>query len=931
LALLKRLLIALGALAVAVTVHAEPGQIASQKFGGLNNNDSPAVIDDSQAQDLLNVDITPGGKSVKKRSGFGIYKTLTGSTGIHGGIHFFDSSGNDVQVWGSSTSLWGTVGDATPVQLVSSATLNATWDCADTQGFAYCVDSSRDALIKTNGTTMTWYAAPLGTMVTVTPERLLVSGVASNPSRIYYSAANNFTNFTVGINVSDSSYEDIAAPGAKITHIRYAFGRWMWFKDQSFGYVLGTDQTNLQIVTVSNTVGTVDNSSVYYNNHLYFRGQEGHIYDYDGSNLTKLSLDISPNVQSAGRRVSNLWTQTTQSDWQAGGSSTNGAANAVNFTISPGDVTPSTTSVTDTSAVDFGSGTYVSPSVDTATVPGSITLKTYLFDQFTSLSHWSSSPTGSFGQAAVAAGGEVGCSPPGSCQAISTTTVSSDFIVQCDVRRGAAGNATDVCGALGVSGGKFVGYSVVATYATGSPTASIYLVRNTDFLAGTIVTLCSGAFTSGALDTLTIAHRSSDGFMWLYYNGAQICTAIDPTYTNFTNLGLQIVGSADIKNFYDVARTGNFTSRAFDLSFSTPVLGAFTANTSGSGVFSYATRTAATSAGVYGADTTITSGSDAASSPKRYLIYSATMTASDAVLSLPKITDVSVAAASTGTFYSQVKNAPNLSQWDAFAANTTTNGGTHTFYVRSSSNPFTVLSSTPTWVAQTNGAVVAASTGTYFQLRDDIAITAASQVPKLNDFTVNWFEGAAADKAYATYFNDAIWWSVSYGAGQSANNYIFRYDLLNSAWVLYSFGAGGFAIQNNNLYFGDTSSGNIYRFGSGTSDNGTAINSYWKSKDFSGPDPWLENEYLQLDTIARRNANQSLTVGYTLNGSTTTTSYAVSLSSTTDTTIRHKKLLPPGKIGGLLNLQFSDNSATSAWEVLGFRVKYNTLPYRPTQ
>ena len=153
-------------------------QVSSTKFRGLNNNSSSVIIDASDAQALLNVDVTPTGQSVKKRSGYGLYKNLTSYQPTHGGFHSYNSSGNDVQIWGSSTSLWGITNDAAPVQIISSATLNSTWDCADTQQYFYCVNSNRNGFIRTDGATMNWYPAPLGTMVESTPDRVVVAGVS---------------------------------------------------------------------------------------------------------------------------------------------------------------------------------------------------------------------------------------------------------------------------------------------------------------------------------------------------------------------------------------------------------------------------------------------------------------------------------------------------------------------------------------------------------------------------------------------------------------------------------------------------------------------------------------------------------------------------------------------------------------------------------
>lgn len=759
-------------------------QIAIDHFNYLNNDEAPAIIDSTEAQDLLNVEISRSGKSVKKRSGYGSYKTLSGGQAIHGGYHFFDASGNDIQVWGSSTSLWGIVADATPVQLISSATLNSTWDCADSQGFAYCANSSRNMLTKTNGATQTWSASPLGTMVAITPERLLVAGIAAAPNTIYYSAASDFTNFTVGVNPENSSTEQIASPGSRLTHIEYGCGRWLWWKDQSFGYVLGTDQTNLKIVTVSNQIGTRDNSSaIDPNGNVYFRAQDGHIYKYDCTSLAKLTQEITPTIQTSGSRTSNSYIQTTQADWESGTTSPSGY---VSTSITPGAVVLST-SIALITQPSFEAGPDNSP----PTVTG-----------------W--------------------------------TVTRSNFYPQA--------RACTNC---------------VVSVPCGSPSpysGSYYFLGSlSDNTHSQTVQLLDGS--SNVIQTNTISNTTA-------------CSWTNGYIVNNSSV------SATVK--LRITLTNTFGTTTVDSnSFTWP-----------GGVQFW------------------------------YIV-------SDATENL-LLLDNFITFASTGIYVSPVVNKPNVTTWDTF--NVTANAdGTQTYYLRASTNSFSASSSTPAWTAQTSGQVISISTGVYFQFRDVISRTTPSANPILNDFTINWFEGSASDKAYATYFDDAIWWGLAYGAGQTTNNYIFKYDLTTPGWTLFDIGVGGFLNQNNALYFGSSTSGALYRYGESTSDNGVAISAYWKSKDFPGTDPWLENSYNQLDTFAQRDQNSTLTVGYSLNASTTTTSYSMSLSSSTDDTIRHKKLLPSGKIGGLINVKYSDSSATSAWEILGFRVKYDPLPYRPTQ
>ncbi len=214
-------------------------------------------------------------------------------------------------------------------------------------------------------------------------------------------------------------------------------------------------------------------------------------------------------------------------------------------------------------------------------------------------------------------------------------------------------------------------------------------------------------------------------------------------------------------------------------------------------------------------------------------------------------------------------------------------------------------------------------------MRDDFAITAATQAPTLNDFTVNWFEGTATDQSYMLYFDNAIWQSVTFGAGQSTNNYIFKKDLINDAWTLYNFGAGGMLFQSNTLYFGDTSAGNIFNYGSTSSDNGTAINAFWKSKEFSGPDPYLQTQLTNIDTIAKKDQGSTLTATYTVETSTAT-SYSVALSSTTQTIINNRRMLPSGKLGYTFSMKYGDQSTSSDWELLGFRIGFTQQPYRPS-
>ena len=62
----------------------------------------------------------------------------------------------------------------------------------------------------------------------------------------------------------------------------------------------------------------MDNSSVYWEDVLYFRGQDGHIYSFDGTNVQRISRDITNSIIQAQNRISNSWTQSSASDFNSG-------------------------------------------------------------------------------------------------------------------------------------------------------------------------------------------------------------------------------------------------------------------------------------------------------------------------------------------------------------------------------------------------------------------------------------------------------------------------------------------------------------------------------------------------------------------------------------------------------------------------------------
>jgi hypothetical protein len=896
---------------ILLAIPAYGGDILVSQFGGLNTQDNPAVIDPSASQDLINVNITPGGKAVFKRDGYGLFQTLpinTSTTSVHGGYHFQDINGNDIQLWGNDSELAASVGDAAFIK-IATGTVGATWQCTDSQGSAYCFTSSRDTVVKTDGSVSgtSYTTIPKGTMGAFTPTRLLVSGVLGSENTIYYSAENTFTNFTTGINATDPSSEIIASPGSRITHIAYYLGKWFWWKDQSFGYITGTGQYDITVTIASNIVGTLDNSSTFWNGNIYFRGQDNHIYAYDGSNLVRLTRSITPTVLAANRRKANSWVQSSQADFAAGASS---QPFAISTSISPGDVTVSSFSGTDSANADFNAGTLSNVTVASNKV--SLTLNN----------------SGNMTNNGFETAGGVATTPAG-------WTVEGTWQRNTNLSRGGS------CG-----GGTF------------TPQAGSWLLAGTLSGSGSqqlcFQILRSGSVVGETCETVSSAHCSwtSDSVSASSYVGRRVSFRVKKSDSTLgaqyaTNADSFILGGA-ISYFYSNDLSGNlvvdtitggtstitsgqFTSRSFDTGLTVGVLSPSITTLSDSSRPAINIQTSTSS---FGAWNTVYFDSSPVIpiNVNRYVRYIASLspgTTDDYLSTLGPAT--LYVQANKGTYLSAVNNAPNLTTWGLFTAtdNNASAAGSIVYACRSATNSFTVQSTTPSWVTQANNSAVSCSTGTYFQLAATFTVTSGLvSPPLLNDFTFNWYEGSATDKAYITYFNDAIWVSVSSGTSSSTNNRIFYYDLLNQAWLIYDIASNGFLVENNILYIGDPSAGKVYRFGNVSTDNGSAINSYWKSKDFTGDNPFITNEFVQSD-FAFSVAATTVTYTYTTDTKTATSVSIPLTDSNGASLIRRGFLLPPGKIGGFYNFKVGDSTTNPKWTFLGHKVHFNPLNWRP--
>jgi len=897
-------------------------------FGTLNNTDNSVILPDHMAQDTLNVDITKHG-SVKKREGYGLaYTTNITTSPMHGVYHFYDSGGNNVSLFFNDRDMMSELNGVLRT-LFQDKTFGATYQCTDSEGYAYCVNSNQDGLFKTDGLTYSSMGPPsTGTMITSTVERLAMAGISGALNRIDFSEANDFADWTPAGLPTDPIQFTVVSPGSQILHITYAFGRVMWFKSDSFGYILeGPTHADWTLRIVSHITGTLTNTSVYHNGILYFQGQDSHVYAYDGATLTKLSLDIANTIDFTQNRTINAWSQTTQSDWESGTVST---PTWLSTTLSPGSLVLATNTAVsdfvDTTRDDFRDGD--DSDVSTTHPDDSVSLKqnAHTFNNFED---------------------DTDCEY-NDCSRRMYTSYYQPFLVTEDVlfrsvelrvtKTSVAGNA-DLQLRADDSG-------LPGSVLTSKNNISLMDIQTNSFDDWeTFDFLVSGEYPLTAGTTYWIGWadlQNADNVYWQTCrdDGAFACVP-DADGLRFTIDGVE--NTDDDQFLYRIKGssynlTGEFISQTFDAGSDTntwtwewePVTIGDTEPAGSTITFQVQTSTATD--GGWETLVTIVDGGTPSSSVSRYIRYKATLAGTKNIT--PQLDDFTIPMTSRirpgATFYSVVRNADNIVSWLKFEADKQDNDGTHAFYVRSHATSFPVLSSTIAWTSVSPGDIPTVSTAAYFQLKDEFSVTKSTQNPKLDAFSFRWYEGIVSDKAYAIYFKDAIWWSVASGAGATSNNYILRLDLINRGWTLYDLGNNGMYVKNTDLYFGSPDSGYIYQFGGSNDDNGSAINAFWKSKDYPATSLFVEKEFNKLSIAAGSVVASSVTVTYEIDGSSST-SYTVFLEDANSDFIKNNRNLAAGRAGQTINFKIGNNAIEQPFEIFGIQFGYRSKPWRPTE
>ena len=911
---------------LAIPAFSQEGAWNSACFRGLSDSDSPATIDPCDAQDLLNTESNLHGTAVLKRKGFQKSADLTVSTSAVTGSHsFIDASGNRLDIVCNDRQCFkSTNGNAFAVFLGTAASGVTRWSFVDVGGNLYGANSKRDPILKYDGTTLSYpLGMPLGTILEMTQDRMVVGDIASQPNRVHYSSAGAVEQYTTGVNPEDSFFDDIGSAGDKIRGLKYHNGNLYIFKTASLTSCELADQYNTRCSIRIPNLGTTDPASIVTaGSYLYFRAQDKNYWEIGPGGLRQISNKISTLVKSqsgglSGGEITNV--QTTQSDWDSGIQFPSSTWNTATI---PGSIFTSSMVFTETAAADFNAGTKVNVSTN---VNGALYVYTstgLVFEnagaEKNNYSNW-------------VLGGSGNC---GVTNAFNPLTVD--------------------CAGTGGINPKFGTYLWSQCYGNDGN----FKVRILDAGDGSTLKTTTIQATDLASQNVWYYQRINLADVSPSTGSIKIQIAYTPTAVGCNNAEATLTSSATVMGDYlplwlmkgtfasnqpftwdfdetiPQSTSGTYTSQCYDTTFSTPIWGPFTGTIISSVTTSsltFQTQVSSTCSGTFDTAVTATDGSPITSLNKRVIKYIANYTLNSTTNAPAGFSLATLPSATTGQYETRcIQPGSSISAFGTLScAQTLTGRGSVVFYSTSAATCGALPSGVPdSWVnTVTNNATLAIGTNTAVYVGFKSLLGSATDQAQIDSCVLNWVEGTLSQPSWAVYdsIKDAVYWTTAVDNAPYANR-LLKYDRRLDSWYPWHLTAQAPKFINNNLYFGGSSSGTWNLFGTVDNDNGNAIDAFWKSKDVGGDAPFQEKNFRTLSLLNRNAGTGSLTATYTFSNAETG-AYTVSLTTGTGISYsRYNENLPNTSPTNFVNIKVGNNSSVP-FEVLGIGLTWEALPW----
>lgn len=919
---IKALAVGLLSLGTAFCAELEPLTIRDFSPGLATEND-PSIICDGCSQDLLNVDVEDG--SIEKRRG-----SIKVNSSVIGGftgkavklVHPFDDA-NDLSwiIVHSSNSLLKSSDGGVTFSVMSSTH-------GITEDNRFCAVNAYDKARLTDGTT-NWILWD-GTNVTVSTASPKGKTCEFFAERVW-SSVGSYLQASENGDPEDWTQDDGTDSDAFFTYIRQndgydirALKRFknglLIFKDYSLDYlVLGQDGLTFNLLPVSSRIGTQQPKTIVEReNDVIWMAHDGY-YSYDGSVIRRISDAIEPTFNQIAQLSvgENRYTETGQSQFVAG---TNSQTTPY---ISAGSVYLSSWTATDESTSDFQA--FTSSSNITIT-DGRVYLSTNNTNVSNNSFETGTGSTADSWDAPTVGGSDSGRSTAGGAQDGSYSLVGDSNYTSsggddCSVDQ----TGVTLTASLVPAGG-------------GSVLASTSFSPTTSFSQKTIT--ASGLSGRSAFLRLQWGKRIGVGFgtcgpgFGSYDSDDFLLSGSNITFY------VKAFGSGNKKVAYDLIEggrsthtNGSITGQSRNTSITNPVWFVTSptyAENSNSITFQTETSSDGTS---WDAPVSWTPGSAPTSASKQYIRYTVNFSTTSSGVALPNVDTVPLAArAGSGRYLSSAIDTAGGTSWNPFSALSTEDGGSITFEIYQDSNTAITPTDATTFISSAtiaNGATPSLSFSNYTFIGATMTISAESQDPFFDEFTVSWNEGSGGNfPAWSTYYQGSYISAVAISSN-TGNDRMLVFDR-NGAWTVYSYPAYSLGIYRQKPYFGSNLQGDLVRFQADSIFNdydGSAINSYWTSKDFDFGYPltdktitryYLTAEYSLLsDALFEWGVNRG-----TLTSETTTGILDLDLNSG----FFRKSIAPSSltyKRGLSHRVKFSDSDTDQYFKILSLTIKSN--------
>ena len=280
-------------------------------FGGLNNEDNSTMIEDNQAQDLLNVQFA---KEVFKRGGYTEVNStaITGSTGIYGLYPYYMADGTAKLIYASHTVLgWIHTGTGATTNITTGLTSNQRTRAVTFNDLFISVNGSDNPQKIDDATGADLGGSPpVSDCIAVHKDYLFLAGSDTYPSRLYYSGLD--TPETWGANDFTDVYKD---DGDKIIGLKATLDSLIIFKEYNVYILYGDTPTYTEGLTLwrikkastdtgcvgAGSVANIGKNLVYLSRNkgiqTFGGGVTSQEVEFDSLTSVTLSRDITPTIE----------------------------------------------------------------------------------------------------------------------------------------------------------------------------------------------------------------------------------------------------------------------------------------------------------------------------------------------------------------------------------------------------------------------------------------------------------------------------------------------------------------------------------------------------------------------------------------------------------------------------------------------------------